>query len=208
MNINKESIIVYIKTNIKTILIALVTSLILVVCGFYYFKGSSDEPKQVVTFFDNKVQEKDKEQDEKNQNDSKIVVDIKGEVNKPGVYETTKDKRVKDLIDEAGGLTEQADTTNINLSQKVKDQMVINVNKKGEKPNSSDSSTTTDKEIININTANKEQLMKISGVGESKAKAIIEYRETKGEFQKKEDITKVKGIGKATYEKIKDSIEV
>ncbi|ERK59835.1 comEA protein [Gemella bergeri ATCC 700627] len=109
-------------------------------------------------------------------------------------------------------MLEDADTSNINLSQKLKDQMVINILKKGEKSKNKDSSTDNfqneNKEIININTADKDQLMKISGVGKTKAEAIISYREKNGEFKNKEEITKVKGIGKATYEKIKENIEV
>ena len=105
---------------------------------------------------------------------------------------------------------EDADTSTLNLSQKVKDQMVIYVLKHGEKPKQiSDGSTSlSNKDVININTANKEQLMKISGVGKTKAEAIISFREKNGDFKKKEDITKVRGIGKATFEKIKDKIEV
>ena len=105
---------------------------------------------------------------------------------------------------------DDADTSTLNLSQKVKDQMVIYVLKHGEKPKQiSDGSTSSSNEdVININTANKEQLMKISGVGKTKAEAIISYREKNGDFKKKEDITKVHGIGKATFEKIKDKIEV
>ena len=135
---------------------------------------------------------------------------MKGAVKHPGVFETTKDKRVKDLIEEAGGLLEDADTSTLNLSQKVKDQMVIYVLKHGEKPKqiSDGGSSSSNADVININIANLEQLMKISGVGKTKAEAIISYREKNGDFKKKEDITKVHGIGKATFEKIKDKIEV
>ncbi len=105
---------------------------------------------------------------------------------------------------------DDADTSTLNLSQKVKDQMVIYVLKHGEKPKqiSDGGSSSSNTDVININTANKEQLMKISGVGKTKAEAIISYREKNGDFKKKEDITKVHGIGKATFEKIKDKIEV
>ena len=89
--------------------------------------------------------------------------------------------------------------------------MVIYILKKGEKPKQigeTSSVGNSNDAIININTASKEQLMKISGIGKTKAEAILAYREKNGEFKRKEDITKVKGIGKATFDKIKDKIEV
>lgn len=136
---------------------------------------------------------------------SKVMVDIKGQVKNPGVYESTNDKRVKDIISEAGGLLSEADTSSINLSQKLKDQMVIIVNKKGER---STNIPQNKKDVVNINSATIEELQKISGIGKSKAQAIIDYRDNKGEFKTKDDLMKVKGIGKGIFEKIKDKIEV
>ena len=89
--------------------------------------------------------------------------------------------------------------------------MVIYILKKGEKPKQIGETSSVgnlNDAIININTASKEQLMKISGIGKTKAEAILAYREKNGEFKRKEDITKVRGIGKATFDKIKDKIEV
>ncbi|MGX7068472.1 helix-hairpin-helix domain-containing protein [Gemella bergeri] len=209
MKVDKDEIIVFFKQNSKTMLWALVISIILF-CGVIYFFGSSKTEDYSDTNFAKET--KEISQEKTSEVSKKIFVDVKGAVKKPGVYETTNEKRVKDIIDEAGGLLEDADTSNINLSQKLKDQMVINILKKGEKSKNKDSSTDNfqneNKEIININTADKDQLMKISGVGKTKAEAIISYREKNGEFKNKEEITKVKGIGKATYEKIKENIEV
>ena len=211
MNIKKEDVILFFRQNVKSIILAFVCSLVLIIAGLFYYNQSKTEDYSGVSFSNangNEVINKDEKAEDKH--DEKIFVDVKGAVKHPGVFETTKDKRVKDLIEEAGGLLDNADTSTLNLSQKVKDQMVIYVLKHGEKPKqiSDGSTSSTNGDVININTANKEQLMKISGVGKTKAEAIISYREKNGDFKKKEDITKVHGIGKATFEKIKDKIEV
>ena len=210
MNFKKEDVVLFFRQNVKSVILAFVCSLVLIIGGLFYFNQNKTEDYSGVSFsnISNEINNKDEKAEDKH--DEKIFVDVKGAVKHPGVFETTKDKRVKDLIEEAGGLLEDADTSTLNLSQKVKDQMVIYVLKHGEKPKqiSDGSTSSTNGDVININTANKEQLMKISGVGKTKAEAIISYREKNGDFKKKEDITKVRGIGKATFEKIKDKIEV
>lgn len=210
MNIKKEDVILFFRQNVKSIILAFVCSLVLIIGGLFYYNQSKTEDYSGVSFSNTSNETNDKDEKAENKHDEKIFVDVKGAVKHPGVFETTKDKRVKDLIEEAGGLLDDADTSTLNLSQKVKDQMVIYVLKHGEKPKqiSDGSTSSTNGDVININTANKEQLMKISGVGKTKAEAIISYREKNGDFKKKEDITKVHGIGKATFEKIKDKIEV
>lgn len=211
MKINKEEIVMFFKQNIKSIVLAFFCSVVVIGIGFYYFNRSKTEDYNDISFSNHKSDRIDNEEKNDDKQDEKIFVDVKGAVKNPGVFETTKDKRIKDLIDVAGGLLDDADTSTLNLSQKVKDQMVIYVLKYGEKPKQMSEIGTTSSssgDVININTANKEQLMKISGVGKTKAEAIIEHREKNGDFKKKEDITKVRGIGKATFEKIKDKIEV
>ena len=209
MNIKKEDVVLFFRQNVKSIILAFVCSLVLIIGGLFYFNQNKTEDYSGVSFSNTSNETNNKDEKAENRHDEKIFVDVKGAVKHPGVFETTKDKRVKDLIEEAGGLLDDADTSTLNLSQKVKDQMVIYVLKHGEKPKQiSDSSSSSNTDVININTANKEQLMKISGVGKTKAEAIIAYREKNGDFKKKEDITKVRGIGKATFEKIKDKIEV
>ena len=210
MNIKKEDVVLFFRQNVKSIILAFVCSLVLIIGGLFYFNQNKTEDYSGVSFPNISNETNNKDEKAENRHDEKIFVDVKGAVKHPGVFETTKDKRVKDLIEEAGGLLDDADTSTLNLSQKVKDQMVIYVLKHGEKPKQiSDSGTSSSSgDVININTANLEQLMKISGVGKTKAEAIISYREKNGDFKKKEDITKVRGIGKATFEKIKDKIEV
>ena len=210
MNIKKEDVVLFFRQNVKSIILAFVCSLIVIIGGLFYFNQSKTEDYSGVSFSNISNETNNKDERAENRHDEKIFVDVKGAVKHPGVFETIKDKRVKDLIEEAGGLLDDADTSTLNLSQKVKDQMVIYVLKHGEKPKqiSDSGSSSSNTDVININTANKEQLMKISGVGKTKAEAIISYREKNGDFKKKEDITKVHGIGKATFEKIKDKIEV
>ena len=210
MNIKKEDVVLFFRQNVKSIILAFVCSLVLIIGGLFYFNQNKTEDYSGVSFSNISNETNNKDEKAENRHDEKIFVDVKGAVKHPGVFETTKDKRVKDLIEEAGGLLDDADTATLNLSQKVKDQMVIYVLKHGEKPKqiTDDGSSSSNTDVININTANKEQLMKISGVGKTKAEAIISYREKNGDFKKKEDITKVRGIGKATFDKIKDKIEV
>ncbi|MGE8206177.1 helix-hairpin-helix domain-containing protein [Heyndrickxia sp. NPDC080065] len=142
-----------------------------------------------------------------------IIVDVKGEVVNPGIYEARPGDRIQDLITSAGGFQKRADQTQVNLAQKVKDEMVIYVPKIGEQTNNSTTSSSTinfsnEQEKVNINTAGSEELQTISGIGPSKAAAIIEYREQKGLFGKIEDIKNVTGIGDKTFEKLKELITV
>ena len=154
-----------------------------------------------------------------------IRVDVKGMVKKAGVYELAKDSIVNDAIKKAGGLTSKADTTNVNLSQSLTNEMVIYIPKKEEvtkstvndalvdKSNSvgfidneSSNETTNTTTKVNINTATLKDLITLNGIGESKAQAILEYRTKNGNFKTLEDLKKVSGIGEAAYEKIKDNI--
>lgn len=143
----------------------------------------------------------------------KIVVDIKGEVVKPGIYEMAVGKRIIDVINESGGLTSIADTSNINLSEKISDEMLIIIPSKDEvKQGLTNNNTISLKEHhdgkISINTATVEDFMKIKGLGEVKSKSIIEYRNQNGRFKSIEEITNVTGIGNSTFEKIKNYIKV
>jgi len=139
-----------------------------------------------------------------------IFVDIKGDVKKPGVYQMKAGDRVKDAIDAAGGLTAEADSQKVNLAQRVEDQMVIVVPKVGEEaeaiPAGVTSKETSKEGKVNINTATVEELKTLKGVGEKKAEAIIEYRKKNGSFKTKEDLMKVRGIGKKLFESFEERI--
>lgn len=169
--------------------------------------------------------------------DDKIKVEIKGAVNNPGVYELETGKRVEDVIKLSGGLKKDADVSNTNLSKNLVDKMVIIIYTKDEinsmttgnttikyidkecicpviENNSCISDVVTNFEVIeevsdkiSLNKATLEELMTLKGIGESKAKSIIEYRE-KTPFKSIEELLNVKGIGKAMFEKIKANISI
>ena len=139
-----------------------------------------------------------------------IFVDIKGEVKKPGVYQMKAGDRVKDALDAAGGLTEEADSQKVNLAKRLEDQMVIVVPIVGEEaeeiPAGETRNEATKEGKVNSNTATVEELKTLKGVGEKKAEAIIEYRKKNGSFQTKEDLMKVRGIGKKLFESFQERI--
>lgn len=150
--------------------------------------------------------------------DSNIKVDIKGAVKDPGVYEIKKESRVTDLINLAGGVTEGADLNATNLSTKLKDEDCIVIYKKGDIEkiqnlqssigNSIVSKLESKDTIININTARKEELKTLTGIGDAKAEAIIKYREENGGFKFAKELTKVDGIGEKTLSKFIDKVDI
>ena len=142
-----------------------------------------------------------------------VVVDVKGQVHTPGVYTLPAGSRVLDALQLAGGILPTAEEKALNFAAKLVDEMVIYVPLIGETevpmPNSA-SPTTSESQtaLVNINTADESTLMTLSGIGPSKAKAIIAYREEKGLFKSIEEIKDVTGIGDSTFENLKDFISV
>jgi competence protein ComEA len=149
-------------------------------------------------------------------NKENVIVDVKGEIKQPGVYHSNQNERVMDVIERAGGLTDNADQTQVNFAAHVQDEMVIYIPAKGEvtagpvtSPVSSGTSTGTDGgKKININKADENELQNLPGIGPAKAASIISYREENGLFQTIEDLKKISGIGDKTFEKLKESITV
>ena len=142
-------------------------------------------------------------------NKSYIVVEVKGEVTRPDVYELEEGSIVKELIDMAGGLTKEADISRINRAKKLQNHELVvigNINDKENMNMIEESSEAEYDGLININSANLEELKKISGVGDVKAQSIIEYREKNGGFKSIDEIKNIDGIGEKTFEKIKDKI--
>lgn len=202
----------FIYYNRKEILLVFVS--IIVLLSFVLKESDSKIKEQVdLSIKDTSVVE------EKESIKEKIIVDIKGEVNSPGTYEMNENDRIIDVIEKSGGLTKTASVDNINLSEKVKDEMVIiipSINEEKEVEIKQEKKTNyvitknnepTDKKI-SINTASIQTLMSINGVGEKKAAAIVEYRTKNGPFKSIEDIMNVSGIGQSTFDKIKEYIKI
>lgn len=206
--------------------------LIFIFICIFYIKNNLNKNKyndiEVVT---NIVKEENKNEEETK--DNMYNVDIKGAVKNPGVYKISSDLTVNDAIILAGGLTKEADTSVTNLAKKITDEMVIIIYTKDEVKNSNivdtvikvvekecvcpniqndgclnteikdNISNNENNSLVNINTASVEELQTISGIGESKAKSIVEYRKNNGLFKSIEDIKNVEGIGDKLYETIK-----
>ncbi|CAI3362597.1 ComEA family DNA-binding protein [Enterococcus cecorum] len=164
-----------------------------------------------------------KEQDQANDESksAKIYVDISGAVKQPGVYQLSEGARLFDLLKQAGGLTEDAAIQTVNQAMIIQDQQKIiiltqaqaesldteNINN-GNLEEKSDEKSPKDAEKLNINQADLTQLQQLSGIGEKKAQAIIDYRNENGSFKTIEDLAKVTGIGEKTVEKLRDSITI
>jgi competence protein ComEA len=155
--------------------------------------------------------------DSQPQGSNTLYTDIKGEVKKPGVYELIPGERVKDAIVKAGGFTENADEKQVNLALKVTDEMIIYIPKIGEElsnsaiapqANTAATNSGTNQGKINLNTASSQELTELPGIGPAKAEAIMEYRETNGQFKTIEDLKEISGIGEKTFEKLQDLITV
>lgn len=149
--------------------------------------------------------------DKINDEEEYIYVDIKGEVINPNVYKIEKGLRVIDVINLAGGLTEESDTSNINLSKIVTDEMVIVIKSKNNEEVYIDSDVdindNNNNQLIDINTCTIVELLTLPGIGESKANNIIEYRK-KNKFNTINDIMNVSGISESLFNKIKEYIKV
>ena len=223
----------------KQILIGICLFLVLSVLGLSLLFQKNDTKKTsediVLNTEEEEIEVKKPEEEEQI---TYYQVDIKGEINNPGIYEVKEGSRVIDVIRLAGDLTSNADTSVLNLSKKVKDEMVIIVYSYDEVANFTetkekekieqeacikqselingacigDSSLTNQEENsepsikISLNNATLEELMTLNGIGESKAKAIIAYRDTVGAFKSIEELKNVDGIGDTLFEQIKENI--
>ncbi len=224
----------------KQIIIGVILLLIVSLGGFFTYKELSkkkdkEDDKAIAKFI--KKEDKDNSKGKDKSKEEKIMykVDIKGQINNPGIYSLEAGSRVIDVINMAGGLTENANTTVINLSKKIIDEMVIIIYSNYEVENFEatkeiekqvqekclgdtikndaciEDNTDTSSDIstlISINTATKEDLTKLPGIGEAKALDIIKYREENGDFKDIEEIKNVSGIGDSLFAKIKDYITI
>ena len=196
----------------------------IVVIGIMYFIYNKNQVKEDINI-ENEILVNNVSTNENNTNDDMVIIHITGSVKNPGIVKLKEESRIEDAIEAAGGLTENADITKVNLAYVVEDGTKIKIpsaseedigdediidSKSGdniiieENTISSNNSTQT----ININKATEKEFETLPGIGPSLASKIIEYRNQNGKFGSIEDIKNVNGIGDSKYEKIKDLITV
>lgn len=201
----------YLKYYLKYIIIAAVILLLCTMIYYYFYSHDIKDAETNKTMVTSKITQT-------------FFVDVKGEINNPGVYEFIEGDRVIDAINIAGGITKKGSTANVNLSARLTNEMVVFIYSKEEVKNGSKAINCntkcacqtievnnciqkSDKSLVNINSASLEELLTLSGIGESKAKAIIEYRE-KNKFESITDLVNVSGIGETLFNSIKEYITV
>jgi len=167
---------------------------------------------------------------EKIDEDKLVVVHVSGAVNSPGIVRLAEGERIADAIEKAGGATDEADLSKLNLAYVLEDGVKLRIPKKGEsveegeyvsegsgevieegatEEKSKNTAETTKKEaVVNINKANQEELTTLPGIGEATAQKIIDYRKENGNFKVIEDIKNVSGIGDSKFNQIKNLIKV
>lgn len=210
----------------KKIISIIIAIIILIVIGIYFIinkfeKNENEFEISNIEFEENKIENINAEIEEKSQ----IIVHIAGEILNPGVISLDEGARIIDAINKAGGITNEADLSKVNLAYILEDAQKIyipNVNEKEIIENMSseivksgstqENSNTGEKlkngEKININIATQKELQKLTGIGESIALRIINYRKENGKFNTIEDIKNVSGIGESKFNKIKNDIIV
>ena len=213
--------------NKKTIIF--ISIIIVCVIGTYYLfikeKEYIENDSNLIV--SNGIEKEAKENDTKDiEEKNKIVVYIAGAIKNEGVYELEENSRITDIIEKAGGLTDDANINNINLAyilqdgvkvyipkdndkNEIKDETNIYVSKEnGESNIDNGTSVETKNSKININTATQTELKTLPGIGPSTATKIINYRKENGKFNSIEELKKVSGIGDSKYNKIKEMIRI
>lgn len=191
-------------------LIAIAVMVMMVV--FYFSRwNASDESVLLDEYLDQEIEEPNDYVLEEAPERIYYLVDVKGQVKLPGVYEVESTLRVNDVIVLAGGFLETAQVEAINLAQKIKDEMVIYVPHLDEVAPLSLQETwqeTKENQKVSLNDATEIELQTLPGIGPSKAAAIVKYREEIGFFQSIEELVNVRGIGAKTLENLRESIEL
>ncbi|MBR6013275.1 MAG: helix-hairpin-helix domain-containing protein [Selenomonadaceae bacterium] len=186
--------------NRNKIIFIMTLTFIIVIASFYFFSEQKEyfpPPEKIIQY-----------------PKKEISVYISGQVKNPAVvtFEDEENLKIIDAVNAAGGLTEFADTELVNLAEPLSDGQHVHIPTKKilvqEIPadKSAKNKSSSNSELININTADETELQKIRGVGPAIAKRIIDFREENGNFQTIDDLKKVRGIGEKTFEKIKNSI--
>lgn len=191
---------------------------IIIIIGILYFiyngidKKSTDQIDNNMLSIENNTKENEESKE-------LVIVHITGAVKTPGIVKLPEGARIEDAIDKAGGLTEDADISDVNLAYVLEDGIKIKIptiseekneeiiiNSSGEGIVEKEISNNSENKIININKANETDLQTLPGIGASLAGRIVEYRNSNGKFNEIEDIKNVSGIGDSKYENIKNFI--
>ena len=197
-------------------IVIIICILVIILVGWKIYDSSNFETEEESQIIDSNTQDSKTEDEEE-----LVIVHVTGEVKKPGVVRVKEGSRVEDIVKAAGGLTENADISNINLAYVVEDGTKIRIPSTddekqeeyitqsiGEGIIMQEENNNSRSRIVNINTANETELEELPGIGASIAGRIIEYRNKNGKFKSIEDIKNVTGIGDSKFEKIKDLIKV
>ncbi len=205
-----EDIFFYAKRHYKIIILVTISFLLLVTTLFAKNNEEEEIKYPKLTFPEIPAAPEDEKEEL-----AKVYVDLKGAVVMQGVYQMTSNSRIIDVINMAGGLAKEADTLRINLSQKLRDEMVIIIpNIDDEKEDieeyeeiTKDAGEAETNNLICLSTASLDQLTTLPGIGPARAQDIINYRLEHG-FSQISDVMNVTGIGEATFEQIKDLVKV
>lgn len=207
----------------KTILIIIIAIAVIVI-GYYYLNST----KEIYNYSEvENIVEEDIEnevvKEEIEEEDEEIVVHVAGAVKRNGIVKVAPNSRIDDVIEAAGGITERADLSNVNLAYIVSDGQKIYIPSLDEGDTESKINTIItegagiaivgendgqDEDLVNINKASLTELITIPGIGEALGSRIIEYRTTVGSFKTIEDIKNVSGIGDAKFNTMKKYITV
>lgn len=200
----------------QKIIVVILVTVMLVVIGYYIIRKTEKYDYSEIEKVSN-IMEENKEVLDDNVAEDKIIIHITGEVEEGGVIELEKGARISDAIEEAGGITEEADLSNVNLAYSLSDGQKVkipNINEKTEEvvieekagENIIIEENKSKEEKVNINKATQTEIETLPGIGPSTALKIINYRKEHGKFEHIEDIKNVSGIGDSKFENIKEYI--
>lgn len=194
------------RKNVKRMVWSLWAVVVLLCAGcksqpvFYDSEETLEEPLRA------EKSEEDEEAEEKAP--AKICVYVCGEVRNPGVYELEAEARTAAAVEAAGGMTEEAAESWLNLAEHLADGQKIEVPSREQEEKLKEEALAAESSLVNLNQASAEELTTLRGIGESKAEDILKYRETHGGFQTIEELMQIPGIKERVFEKIKDQITV
>ncbi len=202
----------------KAVVFVIVSLIVLFIAYYILQKTTNSETifLEIENESDSYTEIEETKEIEKDEEINQIAIHIIGAIKQQGIVKVNKGSRISDVIEAAGGITDDADLSKINLAYMVEDGQKIyvpNINDKPEVENILEGAGENviengNQELgkVNINTASQTELETLNGIGPSTALKIINYRKENGEFKKVEDIKNVPGIGESKYDSLKDSI--